>query len=592
MLIAASVASANGAAFTGHELLTHVGAWGLFDGLGGFDPRSMPGVDYFGIDAFRTATTVDAADYAPQLSAKFGDSVARANGRHRCTIEQYATGRETGTAGLAGQWGLTLERFRAQAIRHLLFGARQILLHAYTASDGFEDDPRLGINPRFDFPPGFNFEPWWEDCPAVFTELARLSAFLEDGTPLRPVALFYPLETIRAEAMAPACGQHFGWWAEALARAGLGYDILDERQLGGLATSTYAALILPATTTLANTASAEIIARWVDAGGSLLASGPLPSKTRAIGLAPGLAEVWRGVAATGRLLHLPHANQPAIDEAVAALPHPRPSLRLDDGPCWNTIARCGDTWRIAAFNDQDVARTLTIALDDATDEVTRWDPDTGTTEVLSGIVRNGVLILSLPAHGLVCLSIETRPQRADTAAEQHSNTPAASHDAATVHGAALPTAPRSSATASTDARPPAPILLADDWTFERRGTGVVQPIAVDRGWEVQGFDTFAGTGIYRRPLALPPLPDGFSWHLVLPGLSETAECHVDGRLIGRHVAGTARFPLPPTATQLELHVRNTAANRYYPGTPYWDGVPQPSGLTAVPRLEAVRDGVT
>jgi hypothetical protein len=106
----------------------------------------------------------------------------------------------------------------------LLFGARQILLHAFSVTDGDDGDNRLLLNPRFDFPPAFNFEPWWEDCPAIFRELTRLSAFLEEGDPLRPVALFYPLETIRAEAMAPACGKHFGWWAEALSREGIGYE--------------------------------------------------------------------------------------------------------------------------------------------------------------------------------------------------------------------------------------------------------------------------------------------------------------------------------------------------------------------------------
>jgi len=147
-------AAERGVGFTGHELLTHVGAWGLHAGLKGFDPRSMPGVDYFGVDAYRSTTAVDAADYAPQLSAKLGDSVARAHGRRRCMIEQYSTGRETGAPGLAGQWGLTAERFRAQAIRHLLFGARQILLHACNVTDGAKGDGLLSA--RFDFPPAFS----------------------------------------------------------------------------------------------------------------------------------------------------------------------------------------------------------------------------------------------------------------------------------------------------------------------------------------------------------------------------------------------------------------------------------------------------
>lgn len=62
----------------------------------------------------------------------------------------------------------------------------------------------------------------------MFEELTRLSAFLEDGEPIRPAALLYPLETIRAEGPASECGRHFGLWAEALTLSGIGFDIVDE----------------------------------------------------------------------------------------------------------------------------------------------------------------------------------------------------------------------------------------------------------------------------------------------------------------------------------------------------------------------------
>ncbi|MBC8129547.1 MAG: carbohydrate-binding protein, partial [Rhizobiaceae bacterium] len=318
--------TSRGVGFTGHELLTHVGAWGLQEGLAGFDPRTMPGVDPFGVDAKRTTTTVDAADFEPQLSAKLGDCVARANGRRRCTVEQYATGREVGRPGLAGQWGLTLESFRAQAIRHVLLGARQILLHSYNASYGTDGNPRLLLNPRFDFPPGYNFEPWWEDCPGVFDELARLAAFLEEGEPLWTVALLHPLETIRAEATSPDCGRHFGWWAEALSRAGIGYDILDEARLSALLTppdgagaSRLTTLILPAVTTLESCRSAHTIARFATAGGKVLASGPLPDKTRERGSDTDVAALFADLRARGALTHLPDAGKPEVTAAVETI---------------------------------------------------------------------------------------------------------------------------------------------------------------------------------------------------------------------------------------------------------------------------------
>lgn len=551
---------ARGIAFTGHELLTHVGGWTLHDGLGGIDPRSMPGVDYFAVDAYRTETSVDAADYAPQLSAKLGDSVARANGRSRCTVEQYSTGRETALPGGAGQWGLTLERLRAQAIRHTLFGARRILLHALWLDDGFDPGTQAGPNPRFDFAPGFNFQPWWQDAPGVFEELARLSAFLEDGAPLRSVALLYPLETIRAEAMAPDCGKHFGWWAKALSEAGIGFDIVDEAAIvaaepadGALAlpSGSYTTLILPAVTTLAGHLTVEVLARFAATGGIVLASGKLPWKSKAEGHDPALAAILRDAVRDG----LPD-DEAAVRDAVDALPHGL--LRFDDdGPSWLAAARCGDTIRLATFNETDRWRVCEVTLPEPA-RIVRWSPLTGERSWLAD--STGSPRLELAPHALLCLEIGYAPgERAPTTADRPS--PSAGPSAT------------------------APLTLAEGWRF-RTGPGDFQPIATDRGWERQGFATFAGTGHYRREIAVPPCPAGFDWHLVLPGLRHTATCSVDGIEIGHSVAGEAAFTLPQGQVTVDLAIRNTAANRYYPGSPYAAAAGQPSGLLAAPRLEA------
>lgn len=544
--------------------MTHVGAWGLHDGLRGFDPRSMPGVDYFGVDAYRSATTVDAADYAPQLSAKLGDSVARANGRRRCMIEQYSTGRETGAATLAGQWGLTAERFRAQAIRHMLFGARQILLHAYNVTDGEDADDRLLLNPRFDFPPAFNFQPWWEDCSAIFTELARLSAFLEEGEPLRPVALLYPLETIRAEGMAPDCGKHFGWWAEALSREGIGYDVVDERMLAWVLGpgARYETLVLPAATTLASIATAETIAAFVRGGGRLLASGPLPFKTRANGDDP----LCAGLLATlvnedSRVVHLPDAGQRDVARLVAREQRPLPDMRFEDGASWCSVSRFGNSWRLASFNDQALPRRLTVRFAQSEPDISLWNPWNGAVAASTCVVTDGMLSFEVGPHQLVCLSISD-------------GGPAPQVNRKRLH-----------ATASVD--PPPSIVLSEGWSIEIDGKRM--PASVDHGWEAQGYSDFAGTGIYRCRARLPRLNEGLIWRLILPEVHETAELWVDGSFVGRHVAGDAHFDLGPAhgAVELELRIRNTGANRYYSGTAYWDGKPRPSGLTAAPYIRAV-----
>jgi hypothetical protein len=549
----------HGVAFSGHELLTHVGTWGLHDGLTGIDPRSMPGVDYFGIDRYRSATSVDAADYRPQLAARLGDSVARANGRARCTLEQYSTGREAGMAGTAGQWGLTLERLRAQAIRHTLQGARRVVLHALYLTDGFAPGERSGANPRFDFAPGFNFEPWWQDAPSVLDELARLSAFLEDGEPIRPVALLYPLDTIRAEGPASDCGRHFGLWAEALTLSGIGFDIVDESGLADarifdgellLPSGRYAALILPAVSTLAGPRTATIIAEFATAGGRLIGSGSLPRQTRETGLDKALAAAFAG-------LPLRHVDEPDRETVASLLrdAFPVPPARFEHGPTFATAARVDGGMRVALFNDQPERRIVRLSLPDGPVDLLRWHPETGAVSPfaygLSGAVR-----IEVAAHALLCIG--------------------------TLPGSGADPRPAPATAPMPDLPPPVP--LPDGWTFSAGGP--FQPIRTDRGWERQGFETFAGTGVYRREIELPPLDAGRRWSLVCPGLAATAECLMDGAVAGRHVAGEAVFPLPGAGRiSVELRVRNTAANCYYPGTPYESGAGQPSGLTDTPRLE-------
>ncbi|MBX3567429.1 MAG: carbohydrate-binding protein [Rhizobiaceae bacterium] len=547
---------ARGIGFSGHELLTHVGGWGLHDGLTGIDPRSMPGVDYFGVDRYRTATSVDAADYRPQLAARLGDSVARANGRSRCTLEQYSTGRETGMPGGAGQWGLTLQRLRAQAIRHTLQGARRVVLHALYLTDGFAPGAGTGVNPRFDFAPGFNFEPWWQDVPDVFDELARLSVFVEEGEPVRPVALLYPLETIRAEGPASACGRHFGLWAEAMTLAGIGFDVIDESGLAAaevsngqlrLPSGRYAMLVLPAVGTLAGPATAAVIGAFAGTGGRLAASGGLPRQTRETGFDASLA-------ATLAALPCSHVEDPCLDTLAALLGEvlPPPPVRFEAGPTFATTSRLDGTQRLALFNDQPRPRVAGFSLGDGPVDLSRWHPETGAISSLAQGV-GGAVRVELAAHALLC--VEVRPARAP--------------------GTSVP---------AVAFEPPPPVVLGDGWSFSAGGP--FRPVRTDMGWERQGFATFAGTGIYRRDIDLPPRHDGRGWSLVCPGLDGTAECIVDGGIAGRHVAGEAVFPLPGKGRiAVELRVRNTAANRYYSGTVHAAGAGQPSGLTAAPRLE-------
>ncbi|MFV0490635.1 MAG: hypothetical protein ACK5M4_02325 [Pseudorhodobacter sp.] len=539
--------SARGVGLTGHELLPHVGAWGLQQGLKDFDARAMPGLDHFGLDRFRTVTAADSADYAPQLSARLADSVARANGRSRCIVEQYSTGRPNGAPGLAGQWGLTAETFRAQALRTVIFGARQILLHALNVTDGRSGDGLLSA--RFDFPPAFNFLPWWEDCPDLFVEIARLSEFLETGDPVQGVSLLYPLETIRAEGPDAACGVHFGWWAEELALAGVGYIIVDEGQLPGHLAGKAAghALVLPAVTALRNIETAGAIAGFHHAGGQVLVSGGPPHR---IGQGEGrpFAAICTAQEADDRQ---------DIRNLIAGLPRPACDIQTNGYPIWSALHRLKDGWSVALFNDGATPASVSIHPPDRGMVWENWDAASGTITPMPAGDPTGRLQVTLSAQGLLCL----RGRWAGASA-------------------VVPVPARNIVAASA-----APVVLDSGWSLQI-GKDAPRPIEVTQGWEKQGFPEFSGTGIYRLDATLPARAGEFLWELRLPGVHEVVECWLDGVFIGRCLAGMRRFLLPPIKGRIgiELHIRNTAANQYYAETRYWDGVPQPSGLTRPPVL--------
>ena len=221
----------HGVLLSGHEVLSHVSSWDPTGTIVADDPRTNFGLDYFGVDAWRDVTGVDARNAMPQLSAKFGDSVARSHGRSGCIVEQYFGRVVPGSHFAAGWWELTLGQLRSQTMQHHILGMRQLLMHAFWLTDGDESD-RMLVNPRFDFAPGVNFEPWFAAHRALADESARVSVFLDGMRPLDHVAVLYPLRTAWMGGPSHEFGRHTAFWAEHLAREGIDYALIDEREVG------------------------------------------------------------------------------------------------------------------------------------------------------------------------------------------------------------------------------------------------------------------------------------------------------------------------------------------------------------------------
>jgi hypothetical protein len=531
----------HGVVLTGHELFGHVGGWELYGAFPDLDIRTNFGGDHFSIDHARGATLVDASNFSAQLSPIMGDSVARAHGRSRCTIEQYAARWEPPEDFAAGDWELTLRELRLQAMRLHMLGVRRFLFHAFGQSDGTGDNVELLGNPRFDFPPTCNFEPWFDHYADLSAESRAVSSFIDGAEPIRDVALVYPLHTLWAEGQAHPHGPLFGAWAELLARGGVGFDVVDDRALDGATVESeqvmingrgYSAVVLAGVSVLPSGHSAAVLQDLAAAGGAVLASGPLPRATAAEGPVDGLAAQVAAACAEPPGDGAPDQVPAAIRTRLSG-----PALDPDEGPgtLWRWVGRAGGRIRVVLLNDGPEPRQVSITPGEACCE--------------------------LEPEEIACLELVGTE----------------------VHRISLPASvPPASPARQT-------IELRDGWTLATPGAAA---IAIDpgQGWEQQGFETFAGTGIYRCRFDRPAAGgDGDRYTLTLPVVDCAARVELNGSPLGGRGWPPYRFEiapglLRPIGNELALHVANSAANRYYAGTRFQHGL-QASGLGAAPLLE-------
>ncbi|UIK01866.1 carbohydrate-binding protein (plasmid) [Rhizobium leguminosarum] len=547
-------AERKGIALTGHEILPHISSWALNGGFTSIDPRVALAVDFFGIDAYRHETTVDSNNFVAQLAPKLGDSVARSNGRSRCVVETYASAERTPVRA-AGQWELTLETMRAQAIRLYCLGTRQFLWHGVYQTDGRDNDPTPFTNPRFDFAPGINFEPWWGYHDLFSQETARISAFIEPATPRTPVAILYPLHTAFAEGPRHGHATHIGAWCEGLLAVRCDFMFVSEADLakariedGQMLVSglVFDALILPSVTVLETKKTVRALETFRAAGGVVWSSGDRLSTVC------DATDPMAAVAST-HIDRMPGGSD--IDALLAGLPPSGPVITGHPADRLWQWAGYEDNgwWRIVLFNDGEAALESEIFFNDGFDcEV--WSATTGKIEEAAAFSQ---LTVTLEAQEARCLRL--RQTTHGGAGDGHlSNQPALD--------------------------PARAVSLVDGWSFAPAANAAFVPISVETGWETQGFADLSGTGIYRLALEIG---DEADWFLELPDVATVVAASLDGRQIDRRGWRPYRFALGrlrPGVHSLELRVANTAANRYYANTPYLGDTADKSGLSAVPKL--------
>jgi hypothetical protein len=546
---------ANGIALTGHEILPHIASWSLNGGFTSIDPRVAPAVDFFGIDAYRHETAVDSNNFGAQLAPKLGDSVARSNGRSRCRVETYASAERT-TRRAAGQWELTLETARAQAIRLHCLGMRQFIWHGVYQTDGRDDDPALFINPRFDFAPGINFEPWWSYHDLFADETARISAFIEPAKPRTPVAILYPLYTAFAQGPRHSHATHIGAWCEHLLAQGCDFMFVSEADLaratiedGKLTASglVFDAVVLPCVTVLETVNTLRALEAFKTAGGAIWSSGERLSVT---------CDSDGPMTSPAVSAHIEgHPESRDIAALVSSLPSCGPQIESrSGGKPWRWIGYEADGWwRLVIFNDgsDDLDAEISYGCGFEYEE---WSPTDGAIHAPVALGRSLVL---LKPHEVRCIRVRK------------------ALETMTGNGA-IQTVPIPDLVGT--------VSLAGGWSFSPGLDADFQLISVDAGWETQSFADFSGIGIYRCQLTIATQAD---WVLELPKVETAVTAFLDGRQIGRRAWRPYRFALgrlSPGTHMLELHVANTAANRYYSNTPYLGDTADKSGLTAAPKL--------
>ncbi|TSD58381.1 hypothetical protein [Aeromicrobium piscarium] len=545
----------HGVLLTGHEVLAHVSSWDPTGTIIADDPRTNFGLDYFGLDAWRQITAVDARNEYPQLPAKFGDSVARSNGRSGCIVEQYFGRVVPGSHFAAGWWELTLAQLRSQTLRHFAFGARQILMHAYWLTDGHERE-EMFTNPRFDFAPGVNFEPWFGYHRAYAEETARVSVFLDGAEPLDEVAVLYPLRTAWYGGPEHEFGEQTAFWTEHLARDSVDYHLIDERDLRAAAVADgrlhlphgreYRVLVLPGVEVLRDERVLEVLEEFVAAGGRVFSTGVTPRATQTAGHDAVIVERVAAVRESSSWTAWEEqpdwasAVRPRVFEAIP------PGPRIDDesgveGQLW---VRRSST-RVMAFNDAEHPRPVVVRPGTLRSRVRCWDPRTGSVEGWRDIGESFSVELA-PGEVLLVEILRT--------------------------GEAAPSRR----------------FLVDGWTVEIEGVEV--PVDPARGWETQGFETFSGIGTYRMRVTLAETDR--SWELVLPVVHGSAGVSVNGVDLRELPWAPGRVPIPeavlrPGENLIEIRVASSAANAYYRGTGQQGDGLAPSGLGAVPLLVPV-----
>jgi len=597
--------------------------------------------DYFSLDTYRTISTVDSFNNQAQISAKMGDSVAKANGRRGCMIEQYYVSRDPSRPGAVGQWDLTYKDYRTQAIRHHFLGACQFIYRGFYHQDGDDGDYALFSNPRYDFAPGLNFEPWFSIHKTFADEMARLSSFLFEGESVNKIAVLYPMRTYWAEGGDHPLQTESATWNEWLMQNGFGFDVVDEGQIIAgeiienqidLGQYKYRCVILPGASTVYSRETIAKLEKLIKNDGIVIASGPLPNSSQVGGLDKSMMD-W--VASLFKdnpcAYYYPMVSDAGFSEfdqireiLQSAIPtYPKiKTLGGDQGHIWLNYSLDDQDVRVAVYNDSQETRELSLQFEDgerlpfvylpATGEIKQYgwfDWENGMTSVNLRIRPNDFSLLRLKPgkayHGprLLASSLTVMDSEINHIEKLAADFKADEPGLAQARVSSL-SSPELIGKFDQEVKQlqgncwevrfqvpdlPTPVELINDWTFTVEKQGNKNPIDIRLGWEQQGYPGFSGIGCYEIEFAMPESDPEVRWELIFDRVETVAEIFINGKSLGVCSRPPYRITIDNSMLKtskniLEVHISNTAGNRYYYNTPYALENPTPSGIIGAPKL--------
>ncbi len=631
----------NSLQFAGHELFNFIGSWGFGGGFESYDLRTDFGADYFGIGVYKDISTVDASNSHPQISALMGNSISKADHKYGCMLEQYYWCEEEGLPGLLGNWDLKYEDYRAQAIRHTLFGAKTYICHGFYLTDHLDDgDSELG-NPRFDFPPAVNYMQWFKYHDRFAKEISTLSSLIYNAKPLTKIALLYPLRSFWVNGDTGAQVADSEKWSELLLRHGYHFDVVDEDNLclsgeGRILSGKceYNLLILPGVTTLKSIDTFFLLKAFVENSGRIIFSGSVPNsfqigdeKTQSIrSLFDDLINKSPNAYfsnLSGNYSDQLNFLEDIVGDAIPGYPEIKFDQSTED--IWSWLGNINNSYLFFFFNDSHNSANGSIKFSHASSHIEIWDMTTGEVYPWPWYEKEGrslSISLHIKPNELLCFCVRDEVENEDALqimendfhsfglsdeinegyqfiAEKPGNYSITYKSklqrSISIRGGEVIKKQKDGnvekLTLSVQQLPQG-ISLGNDWLFRTPEMSKEISIDITQGWEKQGFNHYKGLGIYSCDFRMPEKYQLYHWLLLFPAIYCTAEITINDRDLGTLLYKPYELSIPNAyltdhINNIVVAVRNTSGNYYYHHNPYGHIDKEPSGIIGAPGIKPI-----